>query len=165
MDEGSDLTIWLAEPKDVHEIMDIALMACEENALGNADPNKLLNEIWPALHLDNGMIGAIGKPGGMIEGVVLLRTGTLWYSRDITIEEKSIFIHPDFRNAKGGRAVKLARFAKHVSDELGIPLLIGVLSSDRTAAKTRMYRREFGEPQGAYWIYNGATGHSDAATA
>ena len=69
-----------------------------------------------------------------------------------------VFIHPDFRSAKGGRARKLCEFSKQVSDSLGIPLIIGVLSSHRTAGKVRMYQRIFGEPSGAFFLYGTKTG-------
>jgi len=43
---------------------------------------------------------------------VLLRIGTMWYSDERVLEEKAIFIHPDFRSAKGGRARQLCEFSK-----------------------------------------------------
>ena len=35
-----------------------------------------------------------------IEGTVLLRIGQVWYSDEPILEEKAIFIHPDYRSAK-----------------------------------------------------------------
>jgi hypothetical protein len=52
----------------------------------------------------------------------------------------------------------LCDFSKKVSDELGMPLSIGVLSSDRTEGKVRMYERIFGKPSGAYFLYGTRTG-------
>ena len=74
------------------------------------------------------------------------------------IAEKLVFVHPDFRSAKGGRAKKLCEFSKSVSDELGIPLIIGVVSTDRTRGKVRLYERVFGEPAGAFFLYGAKTG-------
>jgi hypothetical protein len=82
----------------------------------------------------------------------------MWYSDHEVLEEKAIFIHPDFRSAKGGRARKLCEFSKHVSDSLGVPLIIGVLSNHRTEAKIRLYERQFGKPSGAFFLYNATTG-------
>jgi len=152
-EKNADLQIRLAIPSDVHEIMDLALMGCEEAGITNPNPEKLLQDIWPAVNLDRGLIGVIGVPGQMIEGVVLLRIGAKWYSDDLTIEEKAIFIHPDYRNAKGGRARRLCEFSQKTADDLGLPLLIGVLSDIRTEAKIRMYERQFGKQTGAYWVY------------
>ncbi len=153
-----ELTIRLARPEDVDEIMSIALMACEENGFVNPNPLKLLYEIWPALNQDHGLIGMIGGFGEPIEGVVLLRIGSVWYGDAPLLEEKAIFVHPDYRAAKGGRAARLCEFSKHVSDELGIPLTIGVLSHERTRGKIKMYTRIMGEPAGAYWLYGAKTG-------
>jgi GNAT superfamily N-acetyltransferase len=89
---------------------------------------------------------------------VLLRIGSMWYSDHEVLEEKAIFIHPDYRNAKGGRARRLCEFSKQVADALGVPLIIGVLSNHRTKAKVRLYERQFGEPSGAFFLYNARTG-------
>ena len=157
------LTVWLAGPEDVDEVMALAVMACEDNALTNPNPIKLLQDIWPALNRERGMLAAIGKAGGPIEGIILLRISEMWYSDDLILDEKAIFIHPDYRQAAGGRAARLAEFAKKAAESLGLPLVIGVLSNQRTAAKIRMYTRLFGPPSGAYWIYNGSTGLSPEA--
>lgn len=162
-EDPADVRVRIGTPEDVHPMMRTALMACAENGFVAPEPVKLLNEIWAALNLDHGICGIIGKPGGLIEGTVLLRIGTPWYSSSSTIEEKAIFVHPQYRSAKGGRAARLCEFSKRVSDELGLPLTIGVLSNARTAAKIRMYSRIMGEPTGAYWVYGARTGEAESA--
>ena len=153
-----ELEIRIGTPDDLEEMMKIALLACEENAFADPNPVKLATEMWPALCRDNGLVGIIGKHGGIIEGAVLLRIGTMWYSDAECIEEKAIFIHPDFRSAKGGRAKRLCEFSKSVADNLDIPLMIGVLSNERTVAKVKMYERQFGPPAGAFFLYGAKTG-------
>lgn len=159
-DTTTSLKIRIATPEDVDEVMAIALAASQENGFLKAEPHKLLQDIWAALNLNCGMVGAIGIPGGPIEGLVLLRIGPMWYASDDdpVVEEKAIFVRPDFRSAKGGRARQLCEFSKHVADELGLPLVIGVLSSHRTAAKMKMYERIFGAPAGVFFLYNAKTG-------
>ena len=151
--KNEDLQIRLATPDDVHEIMKLAILGCEEAGISNLNQMALLEDVWPALNIDGGLVGIIGKPDGDIEGFVLLRTGTRWYSNNLIIEEKLIFVHPDYRNAKGGRARRLCEFSQKASDALGLPLIIGVLSDIRTEAKIRMYERQFGKQTGAYWVY------------
>jgi len=158
MTDANELRIRVAVPADLDEIMSIAVMACDENGFLNPNPAKLAAEIWPALHQDHGLCAVIGKPGGIIEGLVLLRIGSMWYSDSQVVEEKAIFIHPDYRSAKGGRASKLCDFSKKVADTLGIPLIIGVLSNSRTSAKVKMYERQFGPPSGAFFLYGAQTG-------
>jgi hypothetical protein len=161
---SDDIKIRIGTAADMDGIMQIAMAACEENGFLNPNPARLAAEIWPALHQDHGICGVIGEPGGVIEGVVLLRIGQMWYSDTMIVEEKAIFIHPDFRNAKGGRAKRLCEFSKKVSDELGIPLIIGVLSNSRTEAKVRMYERQFGKPSGAFFLYGAKTGEWSKGT-
>ena len=157
------VSVRVGTPEDIHRMMDIALMATSENGFASPNKMKLLQEIWAALNLRHGVVGIIGDPGEMIEGTVLLRIGQVWYSDEPILEEKAIFIHPDYRSAKGGRAARLCEFSKKASDELGIPLTIGVMSNERTAAKVRMYTRIMGPPSGAYWLYNTITGGHDIA--
>ena len=155
---ANDLKIRVAIPKDMDEVMTLALSACEENGFLNPNPGNLAAEIWPALNLDHGICAVIGKEGGKIEGLVLLRIGGMWYSDNLVVEEKAIFIYPEYRSAKGGRAKQLCEFSKRVADTLGIPLIIGVLSNSRTKAKVRMYERQFGPPSGAFFLYGAETG-------
>ena len=160
-EETGDVHVRIGTPEDVHGVMSVALMACEENGFAKVDPTLLLGDIWAALNLDHGIMGIIGAPGEQVEGVVLLRVGSMWYSSETPIlEERAIFVHPEYRSAKGGRAARLCEFSKRTADELGMPLTIGVMSNERTRAKIRMYSRILGEPAGAYWLYNGHTGQS-----
>ena len=157
MDE--DLNIRIGNPNDEAAMLDLALRAWEENGIKNVNPDKMLGMIKPALYLWQGLCGIIGEPGKKIEGAVLLRTSQLWYSDDWILEEKAIFVDPEFRNAQGGRARRLCEFSKRVADGLNIPLLIGVLSNHRTEAKVKLYERQFGSPAGAFFLYNAHTGH------
>lgn len=154
---SEELQVRVGTPDDVDDIMNLALSACEENGFVEPNPAKLLQEIWHGLNLERGVVGVIGDRGKP-EGAVLLRIGSMWYSDHEVLEEKAIFIHPDYRSAKGGRARRLCEFSKQVADSLGIPLIIGVLSNNRTKAKVRLYERQFGEPSGAFFLYNARTG-------
>jgi hypothetical protein len=153
-----ELKVWVGKPEDIDVMMELATLACDENGFVDPDPIRLLNELWPALNREKGIIGIVGIPGEKPQGAILLRIGQIWYSNQEILEERAVFIHPDFRAAKGGRARKLCEFSKQVSDELGIPLTIGVMSSQRTAGKVRMYERIFGPPSGAYFLYGTRTG-------
>lgn len=161
---SEELVIRVGTPQDVDAVMEIAMMACEENGFVQPSPQRLLMDIWPALNLDEGVMGLIGPKGtSEVQGAVLLRIGHMWYSEQRAIEEKAVFIRPEYRSAKGGRARKLCEFSKQVADELELPLLIGVLSNHRTTGKVRMYQRIFGEPSGAFFLYKAKTGAWQAA--
>lgn len=149
----------IGTPNDVDGMMKLAMDACKENGVTEPNTYELLQDIWPALNMNHGIVGVIGPVGGELEGCVLLRLGHLWYSRQQILEEKAIFIDQRYRSAKGGRARKLCEFSKSLADKLDVPLLIGVLSNERTEGKVRMYKRIFGEPSGAFFLYNAKTGN------
>jgi len=139
--------------------MDLAMAACADNGLTNPNPVKLLSEIWAALNLENGIMGLIGDD--KLEAGILLRVDSMWYSEEKTLLERAIFVHPDYRKSgehKVSRARLLCEFAKDASKSLALPLVIGVLSTQRVDAKIRLYERSFGEPAGAYWLYGAKTG-------
>jgi hypothetical protein len=160
-DVGDGLEIRIANTDDMDAIMAQAVMASEEAGVVNVDMSSVVREIWSALNQDHGLCAVIGKPNGPIEGFVLLRIGKMWYSDTSVLEEKVIFIHPDYRKAPGGRAAKFCDFSKKVADRLGLPLLIGVSSTHRTAAKIRLYERHFGKQSGAFFLYNGNAGTAE----
>jgi hypothetical protein len=151
---NEDLQIRIGTPDDLDEVMAAAQAAIAEIGLVNPDPIKVLEDVWPALNQQAGIVGIIGNSSGNVEGGVLLRMGKMWYSDQDVLEERCVFIKPEFRNSKGGRARKLVEFSKSVAESLGVPLLIGVMSNVRTEAKVRLYERQFGKPQGAVFLYN-----------
>lgn len=157
--EIEDIKVRVGTPEDIEGVMNLAMMVCRENGVFEPNVDKIFADIWPSLHQDFGLVGVIGAPGEPLEGFVLLRVGTMWYSDSGIIEEKTVFVHPDLRGAAGGRARKLCEFSKKVSDELSLPLIIGVLSNNRTRSKVRMYERVFGEPAGAFFLYGAKTGN------
>jgi N-acetylglutamate synthase-like GNAT family acetyltransferase len=149
-----NLEIRLATTEDMDEVMRLAITACKENAFLNASSAALAAEIWPALAGDHGLCPVIGPPGGAIEGLALLRIGAMWYApQETVLEEKCVFVYPQFRSAKGGRARRLVEYSKHAADSLGIPLIVGIMSNTKTEAKVRLYRRILGEPSGAFWLH------------
>jgi len=147
----------IGTPGDVHEVMRLALAGSSENGFLEPNPEKMLADVWAALNKDRGLMGVIG-PEGHLEGAVLLRVGKMWYSEQDVLEEKAIFVDLDARKKSPSRAKALTTFSKHVADGLGLPLIIGVLSNIRTEAKVALYKRQFGEPAGAFFLYGAKTG-------
>jgi GNAT superfamily N-acetyltransferase len=160
----TELQIRLATPDDMPEVMRLAVMACEDNGFLDFNPALLAAEIWPALNVDNGLFAIVGPVGSnAIEGFVLLRIGKMFYSERPVIEEKCLWVHPDHRSARGGRARKLLEFTKTTADRLGLPLIIGIMSTKRSAGKVRLYERMFGQPAGAFFLYGAECGASGEA--
>lgn len=159
----SEVKVRVGTPEDLRGCMDLFIQANEENGIDEMSVQKLVDIVWPSLHQEGGLVGVIGEPGAQPEGVILLRIEQLWYSNAPVIAEKLVFVHPEYRSAKGGRAKKLCEFSKKVSDEMGLPLIIGVVSTERTKGKIRLYERVFGSPVGAFFMHNGKTGLSKNA--
>jgi N-acetylglutamate synthase-like GNAT family acetyltransferase len=163
---SEDLTIRLATTDDLDEVMRLAFMACEDNGFLDYSPELLVREIYPALNQDHGLFPVIGPPSGEIQGFVLLRIGHMFYSHRQCLEEKCLWVHPEYRTAKGGRARKLLEFTKKSADALGMPLIIGIMSTNRAKGKEALYRRFFGEPTGAFFLYRAECGgvHQEVST-
>jgi hypothetical protein len=162
---SDEIKVRLATPEDEDALLDLAIRAWHENGIMDVNPEKMRGMIKPALYLWQGLCGIIGERGKPIEGAVLLRMSQMWYSDDWILEEKAVFVDPNFRHKAErssqsvGHARRLVEFSKQVSDSLNVPLVIGVLSNTRTKAKVRLYERQFGEPAGAFFLYGVKTGH------
>lgn len=145
-----------AKPEDFSEIMRLCRLLYAENAAANVD--------WPAVEavvIDgvNGLqscLGVIGKPGGELCGMILLRISRMWYSPDSMLEELFNFVPAEHRKDHNARA--LVSFAKDCADRLETPMLIGIISNHRTKAKIRLYERTLGPASGAFFLYGAKTG-------
>ncbi len=144
--------------EDIPEIIKMAKDMHKEGALMPWSEKRSLDFIYNVISGKTdaavGIIGEVGKP----EAIICMRWGQYWYTDDIHIEEILNYVRPEFR--KSGRAKNLIEYAKKCSRKLNRPLLIGVLSQERTEAKVRLYQRQLGEPVGAYFLYHGSLGNN-----
>jgi len=152
-----------AVPEDESEIWRLFRLLHAENAMFPISETKVQyhisrllrpNEIAPDDLGVRGVIGVIG-PVGALEGAIVLAFGSLWYSDVITIDEYLNFVDPKHRASN--HAKTLIEYAKRVVDATRdvhpeLKLLIGILSTKRTAAKVRLYQRQL-VPCGAYFVY------------
>lgn len=151
---GDPTRVRLAVADDEDELVDIVRLMHGENGIFTLCEDKvretLRNALSGPVEKRRGLIGAIG-PKGSIEGSIYLEVGTLWYSSQWTLIEQWNFVLPPFRRSTGSK--DLISFAKLMSDKFGLPLVIGVLSNERTEAKVRLYRKQLGEPAGAFFVH------------
>jgi hypothetical protein len=152
----------IATKDDVHEVMKLALMIYDEIGVYKMSPEKVLYEIYPALCQDGGLVGVIDNEQKEIVGAVLIKIVDPFYSDEKVLEERSLFLRPDYRTARGGLAKKLCEFCKRVADELEMPLRVSVENDIRTKGKIRLFERQFGEPVGAVFMYRPAGRVKDA---
>lgn len=140
-----------AKPSDKDAIIEICREDWEENAQFSLSAEKLERMVSSILDNGQGIIGIIRR-NGVIEAVMLLKIIQFWYSEDYCLEETLNFVRPAFRRSTNAK--DMIQFAKRCSDELGIPLVIGVVSNERTAAKVALYERQLGKSCGGYFIYS-----------
>lgn len=130
---------------------------CEENHKDNGqfaiDLQKVESMIDRAFNGGGAIIGVVGQK--QIEGMLVLLISQFWYSSDWCLEEVQNYVRPQFR--KTTHAKDMINFGKRCSNELGIPLVIGVVSNERTRAKMELYRRQLGEPCGGYFLHKPTT--------
>lgn len=143
---------------DLDRMMALTMTASDENSFIRPSPRKILRDVYPALKGDQGVVWIIGPDEGPLEAAALLRIEELWYSEDECLVERGIYVHPQYRHKKGRRAHMLIDACKWTSKQLDLPLLIGVLSNQRTEGKRRLYERQLGAPAGVFFLYGAKTG-------
>ncbi len=138
-----------ATPADRPQILEMCSENHRDNGQFSLSPIKVEAMVDKAFNGGGAIIGVVGH--GRVEGMILLSIGQFWYTDDWCLEEVQNYVRPPYR--KSTHAKDMINFGKRCSDELGIPLVIGVVSNERTRAKLELYRRQLGEPCGGYFLY------------
>ncbi len=147
-----------AVPEDLPVLMEMCRELAEENGQFPMNEAKVTEMLHRAFSGQGAIIGVLGRDG-RVEGSILLIINQFWYTDSWCLEEVFSYVRPEFR--RSSNAKDLIMFSKRCSDELQIPLVIGVVSNIRTQAKVGLYTRQLSAPVGAYFIY-GKTLKQDA---
>lgn len=145
------LPVRKAKPSEAPELMDLCRALHAENAMFSMNEGKVKEMLDRAFNQQGGIIGVIGDPGH-IQGAIYLLISSFWYTNEYCLEELFSYVFPEHRRSTNAK--DLVEFGKRCSDELGIPLVIGVVSNIRTEAKVGLYKRQLSAPVGAYFAYN-----------
>lgn len=151
-----DYPVRLATLKDGDDIMNLLALMHEENGLFEMDTDAVRDMVNNVLAGKNGIIGVIDGENGL-EAAVCLVIDKLWYAKTWCLNDVFNFVAPQHRRST--RAKSLIAFAKNYSDQVGIPLLMGIVSNVRTEAKIKLLERQM-KKAGAFFIYN--YGHKQA---
>ena len=155
-----DYVVRLATPKDEKKILDLPMLMHEENGLFEMDNDSVREMVRKVLNRENGIIGVIDGEEE-IEAAVCLVIDKLWYAKTWCLNDVFNFVAPKYRRST--RAKSLISFAKSYSDQVGIPLLMGIVSNVRTEAKIKLLERQL-QKAGAFFIYNyGGESHNNHA--
>lgn len=173
--EADASRVRLAGPQDEEDLFSMCKELHNENAMRDPlgkriamEEEKVRRTLHRALHpvRDNqglfaghqypAWIGIVGPPGAA-EGAVYLALEAPWYSNYMMLVELFNFVRVQHRQSTNAK--DLIAFSKELADNMGIkPLIMGVLSQDREAAKCRLYRRQLGDPVGSFFVYQGPGG-------
>lgn len=138
-----------ADRSDEPELMEMLREVNVESGLFPLSEGKAQSYLDRAFNRQGAVIGVIGT--SHLEASICVLVTSFWYSDEWHLEELWNYVRPQHR--KSNNAKDMIAFGQRCSDEIGIPLIIGVLSNMRTEAKVRLYRRKLGEPSGAFFVY------------
>lgn len=140
-----------AKPSDKDAVIEICREDHAENGWFKLSQPKLETMVSRILDHGEGVIGLIRR-AREIEAIMLMQVSQFWYTDDWCLEEVLNFVRSPYRRSTNAK--DMIQFAKRCSDELDIPLVIGVVSNERTKPKLELYRRQLGEPCGGYFVYS-----------
>lgn len=125
-------------PKDGAQIFSLLCQLHTENAMFPKDDDKVWHFINKALNQDGGIMGVI-EDNGQIVGVIGMYIEQFWYSSQPYLCEYFNYVKPEAR--KSNHAKDLIDFAKWANTNMGLLLIIGIMSSIRTKAKLHLYNK------------------------
>jgi hypothetical protein len=146
-------SVLIAKQEHIELVLPLVLLSLKETGLFEVNESKVRNYVINALLGRGSICGIVLGNDKSVQGFVLLDISETWYSNEKVLAEREVFVHPDFRGSKGGRARALCELAKKIANSLSIPLYVGLESEGKTDAKVRLYERQFGKPTGSLFLY------------
>lgn len=146
----TESVIRMATAFDEEEIMALCRELHEENGIFPMHDPSVRATLRKAFDKQGGIIGLIGPPGA-VEAMMFLLISNTWYTEQWHLEELFSYVRPDYRRSTHAKA--MVEWAKRCADEVHLPLIIGIISNERTEAKVRLYQRQLQKPAGAFFVY------------
>lgn len=140
----------LAVPADEDKIVAMISLLHDENGLFPLSQQKVRDYMQRYFRKEGALIGVIGPVGDPV-GSIYLEIGQPYYSESWYLNEAWNFVHPDHR--RSDYAKKLLAWAKSMSEQMKLPLMVGIVSNHRTEAKIRLYEKQL-EKAGAFFVWN-----------
>jgi GNAT superfamily N-acetyltransferase len=139
-----------AVPADEDKIISMISMLHDENGLFPLSADRVRAYMQRYFRKEGALIGVVGEPGEPV-GSIYLEIGQPYYSESFYLNEAWNFVHPDHR--RSDYAKKLLGWAKDMSEQMKLPLMVGIVSNHRTEAKVRLYEKQL-EKAGAFFVWN-----------
>lgn len=142
--------IEIATPHDFERMMTFLRSMHAENGMAPMSETLVSNALARGLSQDRAVVGVI-RDGDKIAASVGLFVGRWWYSEENHLEDLWLYVGENYRRKPFARP--LIEFAKKTAATLELPLLMGVLSDERTEGKVRLYQRQL-PYKGAIFLWN-----------
>ena len=142
----------IAVAEDEPAIMAMCRRLHAEIGLFSLQVDKVRDVIRKCFNRAGVIVGVIGKVG-RLEASTCLIISDYYYTDDWHLAELWNFVDAPYR-AGTRNAEALINFGKTCAEQMGCPLLTGIITSNQTAGKVRLYRRLLGSPTGAFFIHN-----------
>lgn len=156
---GDPTRVRIADERDEDALLEICHFVHGENGLFAFSEERVHRQITGAIRGSvgdrTGLAGVIGEYNAL-QGAILISLGQEWYSDDWQLQELFSYVYPQYRSTPASQ--DLLAFADQIQARFGIPLVIGVLSNQRTEAKVRLIRKQFGPACGAFFVRGATTG-------
>ena len=142
--------IRLATPEDEEQVFDFLMTLHAENALFPVSPEKVRDAIKHATDRRGGVIALIEGDDGRIEASLGAVVEPWWYTTAPSLNEVWNYVRADCRQTN--HAKRLIEFGKVLADQhlCGIPFFMGIISTERTEAKMRLYGRQLQQIGGMF---------------
>ncbi|API52848.1 hypothetical protein BMW22_15595 [Rhizobium leguminosarum] len=139
-----------AVPQDEDKIVSMISLLHDENGLFPLSEKRVREYMQRYFRQEGALIGAIGDVGDPVASIYL-GIEQPYYSETWYLNEAWNFVHPDHR--RSDYAKQLLAWAKHVSEQMSLPLMVGIVTNHRTEAKVRLYEKQL-EKAGAFFVWN-----------
>lgn len=142
--------IRLAVPEDEDDVFAFLMELHAENALFPVSPAKVRDAIRHATDRRGGIIALIEGADGRIEASLGAVVEAWWYTTAPSLNEVWNYVRPECRQTN--HAKRLIEFGKTLADQhlCGIPFFMGIISTERTEAKMRLYSRQMSQIGGMF---------------
>ena len=143
-------TVRYAVPQDEDKIVSMISLLHDENGLFPLSEKRVREYMQRYFRQEGALIGVIGDVGDPVASIYL-GIEQPYYSDAWYLNEAWNFVHPDHR--RSDYAKKLLGWAKDISEQMKLPLMVGIVSNHRTEAKIRLYEKQL-EKAGAFFVWN-----------
>lgn len=130
----------MATPADLDPLIELLREMHAETGIGRFDPERAQHAVVAGISRKGGVVGVVRSSEGIVEASIGLFIGLNWYSSDPHLFDLWSFVGEPYR--KTTHAKLLIGFAKSAALDLGLPLMMTLITNERTQRKERLFERQ-----------------------